>query len=144
MIEQADLHGHWAIESWSQIYDDGRRVYPLGQALQGFIHYSADGRMACMIADAGRQPLSGGQFKSPDSEMLQAARGFFAYAGTYTIDGNVVSHQVEISLFPNWQGGVQKRLVEIATDTLRIEARLEEGTTEARTAVLAWRRLTTA
>lgn len=140
MLDPLELQGHWAVVSWAQIYDDGRRAYPLGQSLTGFLRYDPDGRMACMIADTNRQRLSGGQFTSPDTEMLGACRGFFAYAGTYKIDGNTVLHQVDISLFPNWEGGVQKRQVELADGKLTIAARLEEGTSEARTAMLTWQK----
>ncbi|MNR06565.1 hypothetical protein D3C85_1226390 [compost metagenome] len=44
------------------------------------------------------------------------------------------------SLFPNWEGGSQKRVAIFNGDTLELTARLEEGTAEARTAKLSWRR----
>lgn len=48
-----------------------------------------------------------------------------AYAGTYEIDGNSVVHYVDISLFPNWIGGEQRRIARLDGDRLALLARLE-------------------
>lgn len=61
-----------------------------------------------------------------------------SYAGTYDVEGDVISHHVELSLFPNWEGGVQRRTARRVGRELHLEARLEEGTPEARTARLVW------
>jgi hypothetical protein len=64
-----------------------------------------------------------------------------AYGGRYEVDGDVIIHKVDISMFPNWKGGVQKRQLAVNADgTLTLSARLEEGTPQARTARLVWRR----
>lgn len=139
--EPGAILGYWQIEAWEQRYDDGRVKFPMGEALDGFIRYDADGRMACMIARRDRARLSGGQFTSPDGEKIAAYDGFFAYAGTYTLEGGRVVHHVAMSLFPNWEGGDQPRRFALAEDgRLHITARLEEGTSEARTAALIWSR----
>jgi Lipocalin-like domain len=39
-----------------------------------------------------------------------------AHAGCYSFHGDRVIHHVELSLFPNWVGGDQERLVELAGD----------------------------
>lgn len=141
MAASADaIMGNWVIDAWEQRYDDGRVKYPMGQELDGFIRYGADGRMACMISRRSRSRVTGTQFTCTDAEKIGAYDSFFAYAGTYTVSGDRVAHHVEQSLFPNWEGGVQMRQYMLSGDRLHITARLEEGTPEARTALLAWRR----
>lgn len=137
-----DPAGRWEILAWEQAFDDGRRELPMGEALQGFIQYTADGHMACMIARAERPNfVTGGQWNASDEEKAGAYMSMLAYAGRYQVNGDVITHHVDISLFPNWRGGAQKRRVEVNADgTLTLSARLEEGTPQARTARLVWRR----
>lgn len=135
------LVGRWNIVSWLQLYDDGRRQAPLGESLEGFIRYMADGDMVCMIANAD-QPVftSGGQWNASEAERARAYSSMLAYAGNWRIEGDSVVHAVKQSLFPNWKGGDQRRQVRLEGNTLFIEARLEAGTPEARTAQLKWQR----
>lgn len=137
------LLGFWKIVSWEQRYDDGRVVLPLGAPLEGFIRYDTDGRMCCMIARASRKSfVKGGQWNAPDEEKAQAYSEMLCYAGTYSLENDMVTHHVDISLFPNWKGGEQKRRLSLDGGHLDIIARLEEGTSEARTAILRWERAT--
>lgn len=137
----ADIIGRWNIVSWLQLYDDGRRQAPLGENLDGFIRYVEDGDMICMIANADLPDFAtGGQWNAAEAERAGAYSSMLAYAGTFRIEGDTVIHAVRQSLFPNWRGGEQRRAVRLEGDTLYIEARLEAGTPEARTAQLRWRR----
>lgn len=148
MLNTDQLTGRWTIVSWEQRYDDGRLAYPLGRELEGFIQYDADGRMVCMMERAQRAAFSGGQWNSPAAERAEGYSGFMAYAGSYSIEGDTAVHHVRHSLFPNWKHGVQRRAVrwiggaDRSQDQLIITARLEDGTSEARDAVLTWRRAT--
>jgi hypothetical protein len=56
------------------------------------------------------------------------------------VKDGIIHHNVRHSLFPNWEGGTQTRMAIFNGDTLELTARLEEGTTEARTARLSWKR----
>ena len=42
---------------------------------------------------------------------------------------------------PNWEGHTQVREVELDGDSLTLRGRMEENTSEARTAELAWQRV---
>jgi hypothetical protein len=144
-IKVSDLIGRWDIVSWLQLYDDGRRQAPLGDRLEGFIRYlpaSADGSadMICMIARADRANFTtGGQWDASEAEKAGAYNSMLAYAGRYRLEGDTVIHEVTTSLFPNWKGGEQRRHVRFeGRNKLFIEARLEAGTPQARTAQLAW------
>jgi hypothetical protein len=62
------------------------------------------------------------------------------YAGGYRLEGDTITHEVEISLCPNWENGEQVRRAKLDGDLLYLTARLEEGTPQARTAQLVWNR----
>ena len=137
-----DPTGRWDIVSWEQLYDDGRRELPMGEHLEGFIRYTPDGDMVCMIARTDRAKfVKGGQWNAPDDEKAAAYQSMLAYAGRWRLDGDVITHSVQMSLFPNWKGGEQKRRVQVNPDgSLALTARLEDNTPQARTARLLWRR----
>lgn len=141
-ISSPNLTGRWEVLSWEQAFDDGRRESPMGDQLNGFIQYTEDGGMACMIARAERPNFeTGGQWNASNEEKARAYNSMLAYGGRYEIHGDVIHHMVDISMFPNWKGSVQKRQVTVNDDgTLTLSARLEEGTSQARTARLVWRR----
>ena len=142
MIDRHMLVGRWDILAWEQRYDDGRVQQPMGEQLNGFMRYTAEGDMICMINRADRAAFAtGGQWDASDAEKAGAYQSMLAYAGTWQLDGDQITHHVDISLFPNWKDGAQKRRLELQDDgTLAITARLEDGTPQARTAVLLWRR----
>lgn len=135
-----DLLGSWQLVDWVQHYDDGRIVRPFGEHPAGVITY-VDGRMTCILSRAGRTPFSSdGQWTASDAEKARTYDEFMAYAGRYEFDGTTVIHHVEMSLFPGWIGGQQRRKAELSDGVLRLFARLEGGTAQARTAILKWRR----
>lgn len=139
-MRKDELLGRWLIDAWVQSYDDGREVFPLGTELEGFIQYD-DERMVCMMASAGRKPFeTGGQWNAGVEEKAAAYDGVLFYSGSYALDGDTVTHFVDISLYPNWVGSQQKRQARIEDGRLFLTARLEDGTPEARTASLTWRR----
>jgi hypothetical protein len=140
-MDASKLIGRWDIVSWEQRYDDGRVVPPLGPELRGFLLYTAQGDMSVFIAQARRAPFGGGlQFGATSEEKAQAYSTVLSYAGRYVVSGDLVEHHVEVSLFPNWEGQVQKRRVSLDGDRLSITASIEQGTPEARVAALEWKK----
>lgn len=134
------IEGHWDLIEWVQEYDDGRRLHPFGQSPTGAISYGG-GRMSAVITPADRRNFeTGGQWNADTAEKAAAYDTCLAYAGGYDYADGVMVHHVEISLFPNWVGADQRRLVEWDGEVLSLSARLEDGTSEARSAVLRWRR----
>lgn len=104
------LAGSWRLRDWVAIDDGGATSHPMGSSPEGVLTYSPDGTMVVLMGPAGRErfgsdDLTGG---SP-AEQADAFRTFVAYGGGYEIDGPVVRHRVEHSLFPNWVGTVQER-----------------------------------
>ena len=136
------LVGRWELVAFQQNYDDGRRVYPMGEAPQGIIQYTENGFMSCIISRPDRAHFStGGQWNASDAEKAQAYNSMLSYAGRYEIENNTVTHLVDLSLFPNWIGGQQKRDFHFDEQgQLSLTARLEDNTSEARTALLLWKK----
>jgi hypothetical protein len=73
-------------------------------------------------------------------EKAKAAEEYVSYCGRYEFEGETVIHHVELSLFPNWVGADQERLVEIDGDRLTLSTRplLLDGIEQ--TAYLVWKR----
>ncbi|NNH26562.1 lipocalin-like domain-containing protein [Acinetobacter terrestris] len=137
-----NLAGRWELVTFEQNYDDGRRVYPMGEGPQGIIQYTEDGYMSCMISRPNRENFTtGGQWNASDAEKAGAYNSMMSYAGRYSVADNTVTHFVDLSLFPNWIGGQQQRVFKFDDQgLLSLTARLEENTSEARTALLLWKR----
>jgi hypothetical protein len=107
------LVGAWALVSWRILGDDGTIAYPLGEDARGSLLYTADGRMAVLITAADRPPLASiDPLAGEESERARAYSTCLAYCGRYEFRGDTVAHRVETSLFPNWAGDEQIRLVE--------------------------------
>ena len=139
ITDRGQLLGRWRIVEWVQRYDDGRERHPFGRDPHGFIQYDAE-RMFCFVCSAGRKPLPGTQWEVPEADRAAAYSSCFAYSGTYELAGDEVLHKVDLSLNPNWVGTTQRRRALLRDERLVISARMEEGTSEARTADLIWER----
>lgn len=113
------LLGTWKLQSFTGMDESGKATHIMGDGATGFICYSQDGWMSVEILRAGRP-----RYDVPDTELgsdeqtLAAARGMFAYAGRFTVDeeNQIVYHDLEFSLIPNWIGSRQKRYVDFRDD----------------------------
>jgi Lipocalin-like domain len=76
-------------------------------------------------------------------EEAQAEETYVSYCGRYEFLGDTVVHHVEMSLFPNWIGGDQERLVDLGGSRLTLSTRplLLRGIQQ--TARLIWERVST-
>jgi hypothetical protein len=138
LIVNYEVEGCWSLVTWVQRYDDGRVVEPYGPRPAGTLVYTG-GKMFCLMSRADREPFrTGGQWTADPAEKARAYDEVTAYSGTYELVGDEVVHHVAQALFPNWAGGSQRRRIVECGAVLRLTARLEEGTSEARTAELSW------
>lgn len=135
------LTGTWRLVSWENRTADGRITYPLGEDAKGLIMYGGDGYMFVAIMEPNRtrfgtEDLLGGSFE----EKANAAQTYVSYCGTYELRGETVVHHVELSLFPNWVGVEQERLVSVTPERLELSTRptFFDGTEQ--TARLVWQR----
>src|SRR5215217_5620895 len=106
------LIGTWRLVSFEVQDADGAIDYPFGEDADGFITYTADGRMAVQFGADHRPRLATSDWVAgSDAEIAAAARDYFAYCGTYEYHDDTVTHHVLLSLMPNWMGGEQVRHV---------------------------------
>ena len=117
------LVGRWRLTSWSARTEDGAVTYPFGEDAEGSLMYTPGGWMTGVLAVGDRARLSSEDVVGGgEAERAAAYSTFFAYCGTYEVDGDVVVHRVRMSLFPNWVGSEQRRRFELSDDELVLTA----------------------
>ena len=134
------LIGTWKLLSWeNRSILDGEVSYPLGEDAVGYIMYGADGYMSVAIMQPERAKFSAGDLLGgSEQERAQAAGTYVSYCGRYEFRRDTVVHRVELSLFPNWIGVEQERLVEVVGDRLMLSTRPILLGGVLRTAHLIW------
>ena len=76
--------------------------------------YNQDGYMFVAISCPNREKFAAGDLlRGSIEEKAQAADTYVSYCGQYEFRGDTVVHHVDLSLFPNWVGVEQERLVEL-------------------------------
>ena len=136
------LIGTWRLISWETRSVEGQISYPLGRDAVGYIMYNQDGYMSVAISRPNRSKFTGDDLLSGSTkERAQAAQTYVSYCGRYEYHGDTVTHEVALSLFPNWVGVDQQRLVELRGDRLTLSTRpmLLGGTQQS--AHLIWERV---
>jgi hypothetical protein len=134
------LVGTWRLVSWeNRSVIDGRVSYPLGQDAVGYIMYGEDEYMSVTIMRPDRALFAAGDLLGGSGqERAQAAGAYVSYCGRYEFRGETVVHRVELSLFPNWVGAEQERLVEFTKNRLILSTRPILLGGMQRTAHLIW------
>ena len=140
------LIGTWRLLSWeNRSLADGGVSHPLGEDAVGYIMYGPDGYMSVAISRPDRARFAAGDLLGGGAEeRARAAETYVSYCGRYEFRGETVVHFVELSLFPNWVGAEQERLVEVAGDRLTLSTRPMVLGGVLRTASLTWERVQTA
>jgi len=104
-----ELYGTWKLVSFTQeTVATGAKTNLFGDAPKGFISYSRDGRMYAILAKDER-PKPTDMSKVTNDQRVELFNSMAAYAGTFTVDGQTVTHSVDISWNENWTGTDQKR-----------------------------------
>jgi hypothetical protein len=118
------LIGAWKLVSYVEKPVDGSApAYPFGEDAQGIIVYTHDGFMSAQLSRRNRAPFASDDWsKGRAEEFAAAASSYFAYTGPFQVDeeNQSLSHSMFISLFPNWIGQTQARVVHFDGDFLTI------------------------
>lgn len=139
MVEAHELVGTWSLVGW-EIHSDTGTSTPYGAAPTGMLTYTAEGTVQVAVQADGRRQLShASPRRAPDAEVAEAARGFFAYAGTWQLAGDVVSHHVLLALDPGMVATVQRRRASLDGPQLTLTADEPVGGS-TRHHQLRWRR----
>jgi hypothetical protein len=90
----------------------------LSAAPNGYVNFSADGRLILLSTDSARQPPAGQVATPAEAEALY--RSMIAYAGTYKVDGNRVTYHLDVSWNESWTDTEQLRFWEVNGDRLTV------------------------
>jgi hypothetical protein len=133
-LSPTDLHGAWVLDDWFVESEDGSRTAPFGRDARGAIMYTEDGYMTAIVSAAERfLPAD-----SPaDDQKAAAFSTYFNYAGRWTIDGDAVTHRVELALDPNLVGVEMTRAVEHQGNRMVFSGTMADGKTKN---VIIWKR----
>jgi hypothetical protein len=96
---------------------------PLGDKPEGLILYTPDGYMSAQLSAADRPYFeSGDMYQGKPEEYVAAGRSYLAYSGPYYVDeaNRTVEHEMFVSLFPNWKGQRQLRIVKLDENELHL------------------------
>jgi hypothetical protein len=136
------LTGTWRLVSWENTDANSHISHPLGEGAVGYIMYNPDGYMCVAIMHPERALFAAGDLLSGSiEEKANAASTYVSYCGRYEFHGDTVVHHVELSLFPNWIGVDQERLVEVTGNRITSSTRPILLGGIQRTARLIWERV---
>jgi hypothetical protein len=102
------LLGTWTLVSAvREELPSGAKTDMFGPNPHGFINYSPEGRMIALITRRDRRAPANGRPTPAEAEALY--RSMLSYAGTFSVEGDVVTHRVDISWNESFTGGEQPR-----------------------------------
>ena len=137
---EVDPVGTWdLVDSLVENSVTGEVTRPRGIHPGGRLIYTAGGGMCAVVTAEGRKPLEG------NDDIVKASADLFhsvnAYAGTYTVAGSTVTHQVEVASNPAWSGTAQVRYVSREGDRLTLDANITLAGAALTKVRLVWRRI---
>lgn len=133
-LKPEDMLGAWMLDEWFVENDDGSRTAPFGRDAKGVIMYTEDGYMTAIVRTAERfLPAA----QPDDSQKAEAYATYFNYAGTWSVDGDTVTHRIEHSLDPNLVGAEMTRAVDHKGNIVEFTGMMADGLTKN---VIIWKR----
>ncbi len=112
--------GSWRLVSWVVEEIETKAVTKeFGDNPVGTLTYTADGRMSVFFISPNRK--SPASPRATDTEAAELYRTMVAYSGTYSIEGDKVTHKIELSWNQAWNGTNQVRFIEVKGNQLIIK-----------------------
>ncbi|NPT45599.1 hypothetical protein GNZ12_30615 [Paraburkholderia sp. 1N] len=109
--------GTWALQSnTTEDLATGEKTELFGAHPSGYLSYGPDCRMSAILVKEGRKAPN--SFVPTEAERVELYNGLVAYAGTYSIEGDKISHHVDASWNQSWTGTTQVRQFRIEGKTL--------------------------
>ena len=113
------LIGTWKQLTGTMVEEGGgERKSNLSAAPNGYVNFSTDGRLMLLSTDSARKAPAGQVPTPAEAEALY--RSMIAYAGTYKVEGNVVTYDLDVSWNKSWTGTKQVRYWEVNGDRLTV------------------------
>lgn len=122
MTHTADISavlGTWRLQSYvREVLASGERYNQFGEDPDGYIGYAPDNRMYAIFTRKDR--IMPADAVPTDEEGVQLLGTMVAYAGTFTLEPEKVTHHIDISWNQAWTGTDQVRYYQLDGDTLTI------------------------
>ncbi|MFM0341523.1 lipocalin-like domain-containing protein [Paraburkholderia fungorum] len=100
--------GMWKLQSFTtEDLATGQKTDLFGRHPSGYLSYGPDGRMYAIVVKEGRTAPT--DLVPTASERIDLYSGLCSYAGTYSIEGDRVSHHIDVSWNQSWTGTTQVR-----------------------------------
>jgi hypothetical protein len=117
----SELFGSWRQLSGRYVdIETGEERPGLSKAPNGYIHFSRDGRMFNVTVDSARKTPAGPKPTPEEAEALY--RTLIAYTGTFSIEGDKVFFDLDVSWNQSWTGSRQVRTFKLQGDRLFVSA----------------------
>jgi hypothetical protein len=115
--------GSWSLVSFEQESQNGQLTYPLGREAKGSIFYLPNGHVSVNIMRQDRDALIDRKLFE-DGNLRYSNLGYLAYSGTFHIDedNKMMTHDVSISLYPEWVGHPQIRVLKLEGEFLLLSS----------------------
>jgi hypothetical protein len=108
------LTGSWRLISWTIQVIDGEATQPFGSNPKGRAVFTPDGFSAFMIVRPDRKPAAN------DAESAALLKSLMVYTGKFTIDGDKLTTNVDLSWNEILTGTAQVRFFKLDGDKLSI------------------------
>jgi hypothetical protein len=108
------LSGSWKLTSWTIQVIDGEAAQPFGPNPKGRAVFTPDGFSAFMIARPDRKPATN------DADSAALLKSLMVYTGKFTIDGDKLTTNVDLSWNEIFTGTAQVRFFKLEGDKLSI------------------------
>jgi hypothetical protein len=140
-MENAEgLIGSWKLDSFELQSATGEISHPYGRELTGYLFYNEDGYMSAAFMSADRGRIGDGELSK--AAEVSSYDNFMAYTGPFEVNGDKITHNVEVSSLEAFIGSVQERWFKIDGDRLDLlTAPLAVGS-DAPVGRLVWHRVT--
>lgn len=144
LAQQPSVLGAWRLVSYETQAQDGTKTFPLGQDVAGMAIYLPNGRVSIQFMRRDRPRFKAGDaWRGTLEEEREAFRGFFAYAGRYTIDAarSTVTHHLEIASAPNYVGTDLVRTFSFSGNRLTLRTPQRQLMGQSAFSTLIWERI---
>jgi hypothetical protein len=112
--------GTWKLRSYTtEDLATGQKTDLFGAHPTGYLSYGSDCRVSAILVKEGRKAPN--SLVPTDAERVELYSGLIAYAGTYSIEGDKVSHHIDASWNQSWTGTTLLRQFRIDGNTLYIK-----------------------
>jgi Lipocalin-like domain len=110
------LIGTWNFVVAEVTAPDGKKTFPFGETPKGIIIFTPDGHFAQIhVASDVPKIASNNRLTGTPDEYRAIMHRSISVFGTYTVDEDkkTVTYKIVSSSFPNWEGEVQTRVIDL-------------------------------